>query len=64
MIHQNCRRPNLEKFLPTYLQTDESPLVGCLYGIGSGVLQESQKALPPPFVLIISCLCELDNPTL
>jgi hypothetical protein len=20
MIHQNCRRPNLEKFLPTYLR--------------------------------------------
>jgi hypothetical protein len=20
MIHQNCRRPNLEKFLPTYLK--------------------------------------------
>jgi hypothetical protein len=23
MIHQNCRRPNLEKFLPTYLEAKQ-----------------------------------------
>ena len=30
MIHQNCRRPNLEKFLPTYLSADNAVAIAAL----------------------------------
>jgi hypothetical protein len=37
MIHQNCRRPNLEKFLPTYLAVDVDVAVAAVAAVAADV---------------------------
>jgi hypothetical protein len=49
MIHQNCRRPNLEKFLPTYLTVCEWALIGRnLFDCYCGILKVGNGRCPAP----------------